>query len=50
VAIAVPANRPSRAVMERLGMVHDPAGDFDHPSLPAGHALQRHVLYRKPRP
>jgi len=50
VAITVPANRPSRAVMERLGMVYDPAGDFDHPNLPAGHALQRHVLYRKQRP
>jgi len=50
VAITVPANRPSRAVMERLGMVYDPAGDFDHPNLPAGHTLQRHVLYRKQRP
>jgi ribosomal-protein-alanine N-acetyltransferase len=50
VAITVPANRPSRAVMERLGMTHDPADDFDHPNLPIGHALQRHVLYRKRRP
>jgi len=50
VAITVPANRPSRAVMERLGMIHDPDGDFDHPNLPEGHALQRHVLYRKRRP
>jgi RimJ/RimL family protein N-acetyltransferase len=36
----------SRAVMERLGMRHDPADDFDHPSLPLGHPLARHVLYR----
>ena len=50
VAITVPANRPSRAVMERLRMVHDADGDFDHPNLPEGHALQRHVLYRKSRP
>jgi RimJ/RimL family protein N-acetyltransferase len=50
VAITVPANRPSRAVMERLGMVYDPADDFDHPNLPAGHVLQRHALYRKRRP
>lgn len=49
VAITVPANWPSRAVMERLGMVHDTEGDFDHPNLPAGHPLQRHVLYRKKR-
>jgi RimJ/RimL family protein N-acetyltransferase len=46
VAFTVPANVRSRAVMERLGMRHDPAGDFDHPGLPDGHALRRHVLYR----
>jgi ribosomal-protein-alanine N-acetyltransferase len=39
-------NMRSRAVMERLGMSHDPAGDFDHPSLPLGHPLRRFVLYR----
>jgi len=38
-------NFRSRAVMERLGMTHDPADDFDHPSL-VGHRLSRHVLYR----
>jgi hypothetical protein len=32
--------------MERLGMTRDPADDFDHPTLPAGHPLRRHVLYR----
>jgi ribosomal-protein-alanine N-acetyltransferase len=36
--------------MRRLGMSHDPAEDFDHPRLPAGHPLRRHVLYRLPRP
>ena len=40
------ANQPSRRVMEKLGMTHDPADDFDHPALPEGHALRRHVLYR----
>jgi RimJ/RimL family protein N-acetyltransferase len=39
------ANRPSRAVMERLGMA-DRGEDFDHPALPEGHPLQRHCLYR----
>jgi ribosomal-protein-alanine N-acetyltransferase len=39
-------NRRSRAVMERLGMRRDPAEDFDYPSLPEGHPLRRHVLYR----
>jgi RimJ/RimL family protein N-acetyltransferase len=39
-------NRRSRAVMERLEMRRDPAEDFDHPALPEGHLLRRHVLYR----
>ena len=46
VSFTVPENRRSRAVMERLGMLRDPDGDFDHPHLPAGHPLRRHVLYR----
>ncbi|HZT17002.1 MAG TPA: GNAT family N-acetyltransferase [Gaiellaceae bacterium] len=39
-------NERSRRVMERLGMTHAAADDFDHPSLPPGHPLRRHVLYR----
>jgi RimJ/RimL family protein N-acetyltransferase len=39
-------NRRSRAVMERLGMTHNPADDFDHPMIAAGSPLRRHVLYR----
>ena len=27
-------------------MVHDPAGDFDHPRSRTGSPLRRHVLYR----
>jgi ribosomal-protein-alanine N-acetyltransferase len=46
VSFTTVANLRSRAVMERLGMRRDPADDFDHPSLPAGHPLRRHVLYR----
>ena len=38
-------NRPSRAVMERIGMVNA-AEDFDHPALPEGSELRRHCLYR----
>jgi RimJ/RimL family protein N-acetyltransferase len=49
VSFTATGNRRSRAVMERLGMRHDPGGDFDHPRLPAGHALLRHVLYRLQR-
>jgi RimJ/RimL family protein N-acetyltransferase len=40
------ANLRSRRVMERIGMVHDAAADFDHPNLREGHPLRRHVLYR----
>jgi RimJ/RimL family protein N-acetyltransferase len=46
VSFTVPANSRSRRVMERLGMTSNPADDFDHPGLPAGHTLRRHVLYR----
>ena len=46
VSFTVPANLRSRRVMEKLGMTHDPADDFDHPLLPPGDALRRHVLYR----
>jgi RimJ/RimL family protein N-acetyltransferase len=49
VSFTVPANARSRAVMERLNMTRDPAGDFDHPRLPDGHPLRRHVLYRMAR-
>lgn len=46
ISITVPANRPSIAVMERLGMKRKPSDDFDHPRLPEGDELRRHVLYR----
>jgi RimJ/RimL family protein N-acetyltransferase len=46
VSFTVPANRRSRGVMERIGMTRTSADDFDHPSLPEGHPLRRHVLYR----
>jgi RimJ/RimL family protein N-acetyltransferase len=47
VSFTVSANRRSIAVMERLGMRYD--GEFDHPRLPPGHRLRRHVLYRLSR-
>ena len=39
------ANAPSRRVMEKIGLVLEPGGDFDHPFIAAGHTLQRQVLY-----
>ena len=49
VAFAVPQNAASLAVMARIGMTPDPARDFDHPALPAGHRLRRHVLWARRR-
>jgi RimJ/RimL family protein N-acetyltransferase len=42
---AIP-NLKSRKVLEKIGMHHDFWDDFDHPKLPEGHHLRRHVLYR----
>lgn len=39
-------NLRSRAVMERIGMSRDRSSDFDHPLIPEGHPLRRHVVYR----
>jgi RimJ/RimL family protein N-acetyltransferase len=49
VSFTSPLNEPSWRVMERLGMTHDPADDFEHPRVPAGHPLRPHVLYRLSR-
>jgi RimJ/RimL family protein N-acetyltransferase len=46
VSFTTPFNMPSIRVIERLGMTHDAADDFDHPNVPAGHPYRRHVLYR----
>ena len=46
VSFAVATNMRSRRVMERIGMTHDPGGDFDHPNFPADHPLRRHAFYR----
>ena len=46
VAFTGRGNTRSQAVMTRLGMVHDPGADFDHPGLPPENPLRAHVLYR----
>ncbi len=46
VSFTVPGNSRSRAVMERLGMRRDEDGDFEMPTIPPGHPMRRHVLYR----
>ena len=50
VAITVPANMRSRALMERLGMVRFPEEDFRYPDLTPGEPPRAHILYRIARP
>jgi ribosomal-protein-alanine N-acetyltransferase len=40
-------NQPSEKVMIRIGMIRQ--GTFVHPTLPAGHWLSEHVLYKTDR-
>jgi RimJ/RimL family protein N-acetyltransferase len=47
VAFTVPGNARSRRVMDAIGMRHAEDEDFEHPGVPEGHALRRHVLYRR---
>jgi len=49
VSFTVVDNLRSRHVMEKLGMHRDPQDDFDHPKVPEGHRLRKHVLYRMNR-
>ncbi|WP_339347866.1 GNAT family N-acetyltransferase [uncultured Sphingomonas sp.] len=49
-AVTVPANWRSRGLMERLGMLRDPGGDFDHPDMARGDPLRHHIRYRIARP
>ena len=46
VSFAVESNIRSRRVMERIGMVHEPDFDFDHPSIEPDHPFARHAFYR----
>jgi RimJ/RimL family protein N-acetyltransferase len=46
VSFTATSNWRSRRVMERLAMKRSPADDFEHPTLPEGHPLRSHVLYR----
>jgi RimJ/RimL family protein N-acetyltransferase len=46
VSFTAAPNKRSIRVMEKIGMQHDAADDFDHPNLAAHDPLCRHVLYR----
>ena len=49
-AITVAANIRSWNLMERLGMTRQHNLDFDHPGVPIGSSLKRHITYRIGRP
>ena len=49
VSFTTVANARSRRVMERLGMIRDPADDFEHPNVVLDSPLRPHVLYRLAR-
>jgi RimJ/RimL family protein N-acetyltransferase len=46
VAFTARMNIPSRRVMEKIGMTYDASDDYEHPSIPEGHPLRPHVVYR----
>src|SRR5688572_21135921 len=50
VSFTTPSNLRSIRLIERLGFERDHEGDFDHPEVPVGNDLRRHVLYRKKKP
>jgi len=50
VAITARTNLASQAVMRRLGMVHEPWRDFDHPKVADDSPLKAHVTYSLKRP
>ncbi len=43
-------NDPSRRAMRKIGMTRVEDGDFDDVTVPPGHILRPHVLYRIDRP
>ena len=45
VSFTAVTNLRSQAVMARIGMQRRADLDFDHPALPKGHRLERHVVY-----
>lgn len=49
VSFTTVANQRSRRVMECLGMRRNPADDFNRETIPVGHPVRPHVLYRLSR-
>lgn len=49
VSFTTETNQRSQRVMQKIGLEHNPADDFNHPKLAPKHPLCHHVLYRKSR-
>ncbi len=49
-SITTRSNVRSWRLMEKLGLMHRPEFDFDHPAVPIGDALRPHVTYSIARP
>lgn len=49
ISFTVVANIKSRHVMEKIGLHHSEADDFDHPKIDVDSPLKQHVLYRLTR-
>ena len=50
IAVTTVGNQRSLSVMLRLGMLPSPVDTFDHPLLPEGDPLRKHLVYRLSRP
>jgi RimJ/RimL family protein N-acetyltransferase len=50
VSFTATTNVRSLRLMQRLGLERDLSADFDHPMIPEGHLLRRHVLFRLRKP
>lgn len=46
VSFTTAANLASQRVMQRIGLIRDPASDFELPYVPVGHPIRPHVVYR----
>jgi RimJ/RimL family protein N-acetyltransferase len=49
ISFTVITNNKSRRVMEKIGLQHSEADNFNHPKLEENSALSKHVLYRLTR-
>ena len=46
VAFTAKKNLPSQRVMQKIGMQREPSDDYEHPTIPPGHELRPHMVFR----